>query len=77
MQDTVTSDPNIMRAIEARRKRFRAALALAGVSLKQWASTEGVTRQHVREVLLGRRVSAPLNEKIDAFIAQHLKKVAA
>ena len=72
MQGTVTSDTSTMRALDVRRKRFRAALALAGLSLKQWAEREGVTRQHVREVLIGARVSAPLNEKIDEFTQQYL-----
>jgi gp16 family phage-associated protein len=77
VQDTVTSDTFIMRAQDSRRKRFKAALALAGVSLAKWAEAEGVTRQHVNEVLSGKRVSAPLNEKINEFTARHLSKVAA
>ena len=74
---TVTLVPLTMRAPNARRKRFRAALALAGMSLTKWAELEGVTRQHLNEVLNGKRVSAPLNEKIEAFTKQHLSKVAA
>lgn len=72
MQDTVTQDTYTMRTTDTRRKRFKAALALAGLTLAKWADKEGVTRQHVNEVLKGERVSAPLNEKIDRFIESYL-----
>lgn len=57
-----------------RRKRFRAALALAGMTQEGFAGRKdvGVSPEHVSLVLYGRRVSAPLLAKIDSFIAKHL-----
>lgn len=56
-----------------RKARFRAALALARMTAKQWASDNGVTETHLYAVLKGTRDSATLTSKVDAFIAQHLK----
>lgn len=64
-----------MDAQDWRRKRFKAALKLAGLTIAQWAETEGnVTRFHLHQVLAGRRASVPLNQKIDAFADKHLGK---
>lgn len=54
-----------------RRRRFKAALALAGVTQSEWATGQGVTRDHLRFVLNG-RVSGKLEREIDAFIAKYL-----
>lgn len=52
----------------SRKAKFKAALALAGITQEEWADGAGVTRQHVGAVLREERVSPGLNEKIDAFI---------
>jgi hypothetical protein len=56
----------------SRKRRFRAALALAGMTARQWAAEQGVTDNHVHMVLAGTRESASLTEKVDAFIDKHL-----
>lgn len=53
-----------------RKARFKAALALAGMGVDEWAKGEKVTRQHVNATLNSERESASLIEKIDAFIAK-------
>ena len=51
-----------------RKARFKAALALRGMGMEQWAKSEGVTRQHLNATLNDPTESAALVEKIDAFI---------
>ena len=53
-----------------RKKQFKAAIALAGTTIKLWAESQGVTTRHLDEVLLGNRTSERLNAAIDAFIAK-------
>lgn len=67
-------------ACKERRARFRAALALARLIAKDWASQQGekgITETHLYAVLKGGHVkggrdSAPLTAAIDAFIAEWL-----
>jgi hypothetical protein len=67
-----------MRQIRPDRKRkFKAALALIGLTQQQWAEKEGITRQHLNATLNDESVSKPLTEKIDAFIADVEAKVLA
>lgn len=56
----------------SRKALFRAALAIAGVTAKQWAESEGITGGWLSMVLNGREESITLTEKIDAFIAKHM-----
>jgi hypothetical protein len=65
------------RAKTGRKALFRAALALAGTTAERWAEGEGVTSGHLSHVLAGKRESATLTEKIDAFIAKHMGKQGA
>ena len=60
-----------------RKARFRAALALAHMTAKEWTEREQVTETHLYAVLKGNRESAKLTSKIDAFIAKHLNGRAA
>lgn len=57
----------MQRLQDNRKARFRAALALAGLTQKEWAEREGVTASHLSRVLAGERDSGTLNNKIDAF----------
>lgn len=67
-----------MRQIRPDRKRkFKAALALAGITAQQWAEKEGITRQHLNSTLNNESESKPLTEKIDAFIADVEARVMA
>ena len=54
-----------------RKRYFRAALALAEMSVTQFARMQGVSQFHVYKVLAGRE-SARLEAEIDAFIAARL-----
>lgn len=54
-----------------RRTRWNVALAIAGRTTGEVARTFRVSKTMLNETLAGRRVSAPLNQKIDAFIARH------
>lgn len=58
-----------MRKLKVNRKaRFKAALALAGMRVGDFALAAGVTRQHLGAVLRSERDSGTLVEKVDAFI---------
>ena len=63
--------------IETRKARFRAALALARLTAEEWAEQNDVTPGHLSHVLAGKRESASLCEKIDAFARKFLKPAAA
>ena len=62
---------NVPHRPPSRQQLFRAALAIAGITGTQWAEEQGVTRQHVWQVLAGVRESKTLTEAVDAFIAKH------
>lgn len=67
-----------MRKLKANRKaRFKAALALAGVTAQEWAAQNKVTRQHLGAVLREDRPSGVLIEKVDAFIREVEQKAMA
>ena len=60
-----------------RKARFKAALALAGLSQKEYAENWGVTSNYVAMVIRGDRESADWLEQIDSYIAEQEKKAAA
>jgi len=62
---------------ERKRKAFKAALALSGMTLGKWADQQDVTPEHVWQVLSGRRESNRLMQEVDAFVAKHLPESAA
>lgn len=62
---------------ERRRKRFKGALALAGLTMGQWAEQEGVSYGHLYQVLSGKRESGSLLARVDAFSARFLDQDAA
>jgi gp16 family phage-associated protein len=51
-----------------RGRRFRAALRLRGITMRQWAQDAGFTDVHVLRVLRGDSPSPALNRMIDATI---------
>jgi len=59
-----------------RKARFRAALALAGLTAKQWAEQQDITPSHLSQVLSGKHESRTLIEKVDAFTKKHVRQVA-
>ena len=61
---------------DMRNRRFRAALALADLTQEQFATQAGVTSSHLFRVLTGERDSQTLLDKVDAFIAEYLTRVA-
>ncbi len=58
-------------------RRFRSALVLAGTTAEAWANEQGVTAGHLSQVLSGKRESAALMAKVEAFTEKHLAKAAA
>lgn len=54
----------------SRKARFESALKLVSLTQTSWAEANGVALTHLNEFLNGKRVSAPLTQKIDAFIAK-------
>jgi hypothetical protein len=50
-----------------RKKRFKAALAMMGMTQGAWAVSRGRTLQHLNAVVNGWRESQPLEAEIDAF----------
>ena len=63
---------NVPHETPSRKRLFRAALAIAGITGTQWAKEQGVTRQHLQFVLTGERESKTLTDAVDAFIDKHL-----
>lgn len=61
----------------SRKARFRAALALAGMTQAEWCEREQYSVNHLYLYFRGDRPSPPLDAKIDAFIAEHLPAHAA
>lgn len=61
----------MLKAKNNRKRLFRAALALAGMTAEEWASKEGVPSPVLSMVLNGNRNSEPLKQKIDRFIEKH------
>lgn len=66
-----TSKP-VSAAARRRRAEFKAAVAIARITIQQWCEDAGVSAPHLYQVLTETRESAPLLEKVDAFIAKHL-----
>ena len=60
----------------SRKSQFRAALALAEQTASDWCAEQGITTGHLYQVLSGSRESVSLTEKVDAFIAEYLTRVA-
>lgn len=58
-----------------RKARFRAALGLARMTARSWATAEDTDPAYVSRVLSGKVVSQPMVARIDAFIAKHLKQL--
>lgn len=56
----------------SRKARWRAAVALAGITAKDWCAGQNISEAHFYLVLRGKRESPPLLAKIDAFIAKQL-----
>ena len=54
----------------SRKARFESALKLVGMTQTSWAEANSVALTHLNEFLRGKRVSAPLTQKVDAFIAK-------
>jgi hypothetical protein len=55
-------------SVEARRRRFRAALALEGLTLRAFAESAGVTENHVLLVVKGERESDRVMTLVTALI---------
>lgn len=49
------------------RRRFAAALRLAGLTQVQWAEKQGISWGHLSHVLSGRRVSNSLVERVERW----------
>ncbi len=62
------------KAKNPRKARFLAALRIAGLTMEEWAESEGSTQGYVSNLLSGRRTSDALNRRIDAFAERHLAK---
>lgn len=60
------------KAKTTRKQLFRAALAIAGQSAREFAEAEGITPQWLSQVLNEREESIRLTVKIDTFIAKHM-----
>lgn len=61
----------------SRKARFRAALALAGLTAEKWAAENGISTGHLSQVLSGKRDSRPTLEKIEAFTKKHVRQMVA
>ena len=54
-----------------RAKAFKLAVTNAETTVLAFCNAAEVTPSHLYKVLSGERISPPLTEKIDAFIAKH------
>ena len=54
--------------------RFRAAIALARTTAKEWCCEKGFTESHLYQVLRGDRESPNTIAIVDAFIAKQLNE---
>lgn len=57
------------------RKAFKVALAVAGISQREWARRNNIATSYVVNILAGRLASRPLVQKINAFIQEHAQDV--
>lgn len=58
-----------------RKARFQSALIRAGMTQRDWATKNGMVREHLNRVLNGHFESKNVLDKIDAFIADVEAKV--
>jgi transcriptional regulator with XRE-family HTH domain len=65
------------RANNPRLKKFRLALHIAGINSGEFASRIGVSRPFLSRVVHGKKTSAPLVSKIDAFCSDQIKRFRA
>jgi hypothetical protein len=56
----------------SRKRRFRAALALDGLTMNRWADKNGITGSYVSAVLAGRMESLRLLALIDEYTEKTL-----
>ena len=56
----------------SRKQLFRAALAIADLTARDWAEREGTSESYLSLVLNGKRVSPSVEPKIDQFIRKHV-----
>lgn len=63
---------NMPTPAETRKRHFRAALALAGMTSEQLAEKLGVSNGHLCAVARGDRESPPMEAEIEKFIKKHL-----
>lgn len=66
----------VAQAGATRKARFRAALAMAGLTASAWASQEKVTESYLSMILNGQRTNPDVEQKIAAFTERHLRSVA-
>jgi hypothetical protein len=70
-----THNKTVPAALAQRKKRFRIALAVAGLTATEWAEENDVAPSYLFRYLGGNTVSEPLGKAIDAFTARHLKQL--
>lgn len=58
----------------SRKQLFRAALAIAGLTAREWADREGTSESYLSLVLNGKRESEALTMKIEAFAQKEMEK---
>jgi transcriptional regulator with XRE-family HTH domain len=65
----------MQKTMASRKQRFRAALALAGLTAAEWAEKEVVSKEHLSRVLNGKQAgSMVLLAKIDEFTNKQLAR---
>jgi hypothetical protein len=71
---------SVHRTARQRKRLFRAALALDGLTFTKWCEMRGITLPHLSGVLAGKRESARLlaavDEYTDARLAAHADSAA-
>lgn len=63
--------PKVPKEKPSRKQQFRAALALAGLTAKEWADREGIDETYLSRVLNEQRTNEAIIAKVDAFTKRH------
>lgn len=55
-----------------RKQLFNAALAITGLTAREWAEREGVTAGHLSMILADKRSNDEITKRIDAYVRKHM-----
>lgn len=63
------------KARNARKRKFKAALAWAGLTQKQWAAQQDYSSSYISHILSGFLENEAMTARIDEFTAKQIKAI--